>query len=75
MTELKQPTPEEVRALLNDSGLSREDFAALVHVSKLTVHKWVLPKDSENHRGIPLAVWELLLLKLGRHPEKKLVDL
>lgn len=74
MTEITQPTPGDVRSLLDESGLSREQFAELVHVSKLTIHKWVLPVENQNHRGIPLAAWELLLLKLGKHPTKKLID-
>lgn len=74
MSDITQPSPADVRKLLEGSGLSREQFAELVHVSKLTVHKWVLPNDNPNHRGIPLAAWELLLLKLGHHPSKKLVD-
>ncbi|MFM0663811.1 helix-turn-helix domain-containing protein [Paraburkholderia sediminicola] len=74
MSEITQPTFAEVRQLLEDSDLSREQFAELVHVSKLTIHKWVLPDDNQNHRGIPLAAWELLLLKLDKHPTKKLID-
>jgi DNA-binding transcriptional regulator YiaG len=74
MSEITQPSPAEVRQLLETSGLSREQFAELVHVSKLTIHKWVLPEENQNHRGIPLAAWELLLLKLGKHPTKKLID-
>jgi DNA-binding transcriptional regulator YiaG len=74
MSEITQPTPAEVRQLLEDSDLSREQFAELVHVSKLTIHKWVLPEENQNHRGIPLAAWELLLLKLNKHPTKKLID-
>ncbi|MFM0607660.1 transcriptional regulator [Paraburkholderia sediminicola] len=74
MSEITQPSPAEVRQLLENSGLSREQFAELVHVSKLTIHKWVLPDDNQNHRGIPLAAWELLLLKLDKHPTKKLID-
>ncbi|WP_423370156.1 helix-turn-helix domain-containing protein [Burkholderia sp. LMG 32019] len=74
MTEITQPTPADVRQLLDESGLSREQFAELAHVSKLTIHKWVLPAENQNHRGIPLAAWELLLLKLGKHPTKKLID-
>jgi DNA-binding transcriptional regulator YiaG len=74
MSEITQPSPAEVRQLLEDSDLSREQFAELVHVSKLTIHKWVLPEENQNHRGIPLAAWELLLLKLGKHPTKKLID-
>lgn len=74
MIEITQPTPADVRKLLDESGLSREQFAELAHVSKLTIHKWVLPTENPNHRGIPLAAWELLLLKLGKHPTKKLID-
>jgi len=73
MIEIAQPTPADVRKLLDESGLSREQFAELAHVSKLTIHKWVLPTENQNHRGISLAAWELLLLKLGKHPTKKLI--
>jgi hypothetical protein len=72
--DVKQPTPEEIRALLKKHGISREKAAALVHASLRAWHNWSAPEGGVNHREMPKAAWELLLIKLGEHPSKKLVD-
>ncbi len=69
--ELTQPTPDEIRALVQEEGLSRSEAAALVHVSRRAWEKWVTKADSNDHRAIPLAAWELLLIKTGKHPKFK----
>ena len=62
---LTPPTPDTIKATVKAAGLTREQAAALVHASVLTWHKWVTPAEAKNHRQMPLAVWELLLIKTG----------
>ena len=69
--EITQPTPEEIRELVQEEGLSRSEAAALVHVSRRAWEKWVTKEGNQDHRAIPLAAWELLLIKTGRHPNFK----
>ncbi len=69
--EITQPTPEEIKALVQEEGLSRIDAAALVHVSRRAWEKWVTKVDSQDHRVMPMAAWELLLIKTGKHPHFK----
>lgn len=71
---LSLPSPLDIRRTLKESGVTREEAAGMVHVSYRTWHSWSAPEGTNNHRQMPLAAWELLLLKLGKHPTKKLVD-
>ena len=64
---LTRPTPDEIRALLKSKGVTREAAAGLVHVGLRTMHSWLSPLGSHNYRPIPLAAWELLLIKLDAH--------
>lgn len=72
--DIKQPTPEQLRETIKRHGLTRADACKLVHVSLKAWHNWSAPETSQNHRSIPLPVWELLLLRLGDHPTHQLVD-
>ncbi len=74
MTEITQPTPEQLRELIRRHNVTRSEAAAMVHVSLNAWHKWSAAEGTVDHRAMPLAAWELLLLKLGEHPTKKLVD-
>jgi hypothetical protein len=74
MSKITQPTSEQLRQLILKHGVTRSEAAALVHVSINAWHKWSASEGSGDHRAMPLAAWELLLLKLGEHPTKKLVD-
>lgn len=74
MSEITQPTPEQIRELIKRHGVTRGEAAALVHVSINAWHKWSASEGSGDHRAMPLVAWELLLLKLGEHPSKRLVD-
>ena len=60
---LTPPTPDNIKAIVKAAGLTREQAAALVHVGLQTMHNWCSPLDSQNHRQMPLAAWELLLIK------------
>ena len=74
MSEIKQPTPEEIKALLKKHGMTREQAAALVHVSKRVWGNWSLSEEAKDHRPIPLAAYELLLIKLEIHPKYRAKD-
>lgn len=60
---VKQPTPAEVKAARLEAGLSRDEAAELVHASYRTWQNWELPPSSEESRPIPLASWDLFLIK------------
>ncbi|KVA69025.1 hypothetical protein WI61_14920 [Burkholderia cepacia] len=74
MYEVTQPTPEQIRQIIQKHGVTRSEAAEMVHVSVNAWHKWSASEGSGDHRAMPLAAWELLLLKLGEHPSKQLVD-
>jgi hypothetical protein len=59
------PSPEEIRTMLKKHKLTREQAAGLLHVSLRTLHNWLAPVGTVNYRAMPLAAWELLLIKLG----------
>jgi transcriptional regulator with XRE-family HTH domain len=65
--QIEQPSPEELRILFKESGLKRREIAEALHVSGNAVEKWTLASDSQSHRRIPLGLYELLLIKLGKH--------
>jgi hypothetical protein len=73
MINIEKPTPEQIRQLIEGKGVSGQDAAALLKVSRFAWVKWVTHEGSQNHRPIPAATWELLLLKLDAHPTLKLV--
>lgn len=55
---MNNPAPAEIRALRESAGLSRKEFAALLHVSRRTVEKWEL-----GTREMHAAFWELAQIK------------
>ena len=57
------PTPAEVKALREQHGLTREQFAAIVLSSPRAVSYW----EKETGRGhpMPAGLWELAQLKLA----------
>jgi hypothetical protein len=75
MSDITQPTPEQLREIIRRHSITRSEAAAMVHVSINAWHKWSANEGTVDHRVMPLAAWELLLLKVGEHPTKKLVDL
>lgn len=62
---LEAPSPDEIRAMLKKHKLTREQASSLLHVSLRTMHNWLAPAGTVNYRAMPLAAWELLLIKLG----------
>lgn len=65
---LKRPSGDDLKVFLRLHGLRREDVSVALHVTKNIVDRWCLPDDSDGHRDIPLASWELLLAKMGVRP-------
>lgn len=62
-----QPTPDEVKAMINRLGMSREEVSDYVGAgSGRSVRRWEAPEDSPGHRNIPYAAWRLLWMRL--HP-------
>ena len=55
--ELTQPTPDEIRALVQASGLSRSTAAELVHASRRPWDKCTTRADSSDNRPMPIADW------------------
>lgn len=60
---LTQPTPTEIEAARKSAGLSQTAAAELVHAGLRTWQNWEAPAGSTENRKIPLASWELFLLK------------
>lgn len=66
---LVRPSPEEIRAMLKKHKITREQAAGMVHAKPSTWHGWSSPVGSKDYRPMHMATWELLLIKLGEHPE------
>lgn len=56
----RNPKPAEIRALRESAGLSRDEFAALVHTSRRGLEKW-----ETGERKMHPGLWELARRKLG----------
>ncbi|RDH41992.1 helix-turn-helix domain-containing protein [Zooshikella ganghwensis] len=72
--EISLPSSEEIRALIKEAGLTRAEAAALIHVPRRRLNRWVSPEDSMDYREMPLSAYELLLIKLNKHPIYKKVN-
>lgn len=68
------PTREALSFLMEAEGLQAQDVSDLLDVNIKTVLGWLSRVDKKTATVVPNAYWELLLLKLGRHPAKKLID-
>jgi len=62
---IQPPQPDEVRGLRERHTLKQAEFASLLHSSVRTVQHWEATAGTPEHRKMPLASWELALLKLG----------
>ena len=67
------PEPADLKALLAATGTTRADAADLVHMSLDGFIAGMTPETSRKARRMSLAAYELLLLKLDRHPTNRLV--
>lgn len=72
--ELVLPEPEEIRDMIKEAGLTRTDAANLLHMSRRKLSHWLAPANSTEYRAMPLSAYELLLIKLGKHPQYKKIE-
>lgn len=74
---IAQPTPKEIRAARKAAGLTQAQATALVSEAQgasayRVWQSWETPINQDNHRPIPLLVWEMFLLLTEQHPTMKL---
>lgn len=70
--EYREPSWLDVRALIQQMGLTGSQVADLVGVGSRSVRKWTSPPETANHAPIPYAAWRLLLIAAGLVPPPKL---
>lgn len=63
MADLKHPTPAEIRAARKAADLTQTAAAALVHAALRTWQHWESAAGDDDARAMPLASWDLFLLK------------
>lgn len=61
MTDLPAPTSDRIKAARRAAGDSQRSAGERVHVAWRTWQKW-----EYGERQMPLAVWELYLIKTGQ---------
>lgn len=78
--EWEPPEPEQVKALIDLSGMGRKQWAALLGVTysekhgSTTIRKWCMKKTAKDYRQVPFATWRLMLIYTGvANPEKDLL--
>lgn len=59
--QITQPTPTEIKAARVAAELTQTEAATLVHAGLKTWQNW--ESDGDAGRKIPLAAWELFLIK------------
>lgn len=57
------PSPEEIRARREACGLTQTEAGRLLHTTCRTWQQWEAPVDSQTHRRMHPAFWELFQLK------------
>lgn len=72
-TAVQQYSPENLKKLVKDSGLSRREFAAMLGISHPAIKRCLLPTTSPYHNDMPAPVYELALLLTDNHPRYRLV--
>lgn len=60
------PKPEQVKAAREAAGHTQAQAAALVHTDGRTWRRWELGAGFESGRAMPIAHWELYIIKTGR---------
>lgn len=58
-------TPANLRALIEWSGLSQAEAAALVGVEAINMRRWLMDVGVKSHRDMPLVKWRALLAALS----------
>lgn len=69
MDKITQPSPTEIKAAREAAALTQSEAATLVHAGLKTWQNW--ESETGENRKIPLAAWELFLIKLGKNKAKK----
>lgn len=65
------PNPDQVKALIELSGLNRRQWAQLLGVTysekhgSTTLRKWTMKQDAKDYRQIPYTTWRLMLIYMG----------
>lgn len=67
------PSYHSIRLIMDKHNLSPKDLGELLGASMDDVFKWISPPDSGDYEVMPIALWELLLLKLDEHPKLTLM--
>jgi hypothetical protein len=67
-----KPTPEKLRRLMQEYGLTRRAAARLMRCTASTVDRYRLPEGTTGFQALPLGRWELLLMKVQAiyHPDE-----
>ncbi len=67
-----KPTREKLRRLMQEYGLTRPTTARLMRVSVRALGFYLQSPENKEFRNIPLARWELLLVKIAAiyHPDE-----
>jgi hypothetical protein len=74
---LPRPTPEQIRAARKRARMSQTQAAQLISGDAgakgyRTWQRYEAPLDSNDHRDIPIRLWELFLLLTDQHPTHRL---
>lgn len=64
MDQITQPTPAQIKSARTAAGLTQTQAAQLVHAGLKTWQNW--ESETGEGRKIPLASWELFLIKIGK---------
>lgn len=60
------PSPGEIRQARKAAGLTQTQAGELIHSTCRAWQKWEAEQGSNDHCGMPLANWELFLIKAGK---------
>jgi DNA-binding XRE family transcriptional regulator len=62
---VKQPTPQQVKALREKSSLTQSQAGALLYIDTDTWRQYEKTREQPNARQMRPALWELFQLKVG----------
>ena len=65
---ISPPTPDDIRSARAAAGHTQAEAAALVHAARRSWEAWESTSAGTATRAMPLASWELYLLKTLQHP-------
>jgi len=56
---------DELRVLMAERGLTRQEIAALAGRAKVTIDSWLAPKDAKLYRAMQRRDLDLIRFRLG----------